>query len=107
MDDIAALTHHLEYLFLKKIIFCLRNQKITTAQAKEYSVAFLAFEPFTTSEDTYIKIMEFVNKYPLFVELKNHMNAYQREKNDLIKIAQIREYIKQNNIDAALDIAKN
>lgn len=106
MDDIAALTHQLEYLFLKKIIAGLRNKSISIAKAKEYANAFLSIEPFSSAEDAYVKIMEFVAKNTLFSELKTYMNSYQHEKNDLAKIKKMREYIKQSDIDSALKVAK-
>lgn len=106
MDDLAALTHQLEYLFLKKIIAGLRNKSIGVSEAKIYANAFLGIEPFESSEETYIKIMEFAAKHPQFTDLKDYMNAYQREKNDLIKITKMREYMKQNNMDAALAVAQ-
>jgi hypothetical protein len=106
MDDIAALTHQLEYLFLKKIIAQLKDETVDVPTAKAEANAFLGIEPFTTPEETYIKIMDFVKEHPAFGELKAHMNAFQKEKNDLAKIAKMREHMKNNNIDAALAVAK-
>jgi hypothetical protein len=106
VDDLAVLTHQLEYLFLKKIIDGLRDKKISIVQAKEYANAFLAIEPFVSAEDAHEKIMNFFAQYPIFIETRNYMLTYQNEKNDLSKIAKMREHIKQNNIDAALAVAK-
>jgi hypothetical protein len=106
VDDLAALTYQFEHLFLKKIIEGLRNKTISIVQAKEYANAFLAIEPFTSTEDAGKKIMEFTTQHAMFSELKSHMITYQNEISDLAKIAKMREYIKQNNIDAALAVAK-
>lgn len=107
MDEIAFLTHQLENLFLKKIIDELRKKSMSLTQAKEYAQAFLTIEPFPSSEETYIKIMDFVAKYTMFPELKTYMNSYQKDKSDRAKVDQMREHIKQNNIDAALQVAKS
>lgn len=106
VDDLAALTYQFEHLFLKRIIEGLRNKGISIVQAKEYANAFLAIEPFTSVEDACAKITEFVAQHTAFVELKNYMVNYQNQKNDLAKIAKMREHIRQNNIDAALVVAK-
>lgn len=106
MDDVAALTHHLEYLFLKKLIAGLKDKSLDVLKAKEYANTFLKIEPFESAEDAYVKIMDFVAKNVLFNELKTHMNTYQSEKNDLAKINKMRVYMKQQDIDSALKAVK-
>lgn len=106
MDDVAALTHHLEYLFLKRIISGLRDKSIDIPKAKESAIAFLAIEPFTSSEDAHNKITEFVAKNKVFRDLLDYMYSYKIEKEDLEKVNKMREHIKLGNIDAALDVAK-
>lgn len=106
MDDITVLSHQLEYMFLKKIISELRGRKMTIPEAKKNANDFLKIEPFATPEEAYVKIMDFVKQHGQFVELKNHMNAYQSEKNERAKIAKMREHLKKNDIDAALAVAK-
>lgn len=107
MSDLDALKHHLEYLFLKKIIICLKENSITIDQAQEYSNAFLSIEPFTSPDHAHIKINQFVARYPLFIDLQQHMEDRAKEKRDLEKINKMREHIKQNNIKAALEVAKS
>jgi hypothetical protein len=106
MEDMVILTNRLEYIFLKKIIDNLKNGTMSVTEAKKNANDFLAIEPFTTSEETYINIMNFVNSHETFLELKNYMNAYQNEKNERVKISKMQEHLKQNNIDAALAVAK-
>jgi hypothetical protein len=106
VDDIAALTHQLEYLFLKKLIVGLKDKSLDILKAKEYANAFLPIEPFESAEDAYVKIMDFVAKNVLFNDLKTYMNTYQSEKNDLAKINKMRAYMKQQDIDSALKAAK-
>jgi hypothetical protein len=106
VEDLKALSYEFEYLFLRKIIDGLKSKNINVAQAKEYAQAFLAIEPFSSFEDASEKIMKFVAQYPIFNELKTCVTKYQNERNDLKKIAQMREYIRQNNIDAALKVVK-
>ena len=102
----AALAHQLEYMFLKKVIDELRAETMSVAEAKKNANDFLSIEPFTNPEETYINIMDFVRNHEVFIELKNYMNAYQNERNERAKVAKMREYLKQNNIDAALAVAK-
>jgi len=106
MDDIAVLTHQLEYMFLKKIIDELNAGTMRVAEAKKNAKDFLAIEPFTTPEETYIKIMDFVKQHGVFAELKTHMNNYQKEKSERAKVAKIQEHLRKNNIDAAIAVAK-
>ena len=107
MDDMAALRHQLEYIFIKKIISELKAEKMSVADAKKNCNDFLAIEPFTTPEETYINIMDFVRSHEVFIELKNHMDMYQNEQNERAKIIKMQEHLKQNNIDAALAVAKS
>jgi hypothetical protein len=106
MDEMAALTQRLEDITLKKIIDDLKNGTMTVPEARKNASDFLKIEPFTTPEETYIIIMDFVKSHEVFIELKNYMNAYQSEKNERIKINKMREHLKQNNIEAALAVAK-
>lgn len=105
MDNLAALTHQLEYLFLRKIIDGLRDTSIPLAEAKAASTAFLTIEPFTSGEDAHTKIITFTAQYPKFTELQTYINAYQSEKENLEKVTKMKTLIKQNNIDAALAVA--
>ena len=106
MDDIAAIKHQIEYLFLKKIIAGLRDGSISVAKAKEYANAFLSIEPFTSIEDAYNKINQFVAGHAEFTILKDYIDSYEKEKDVAGKIDKMREHIKQNNIDAAIQVAK-
>lgn len=104
--DLAAVTNKLEYLFLKKIIAGLRDNSMTIPKAKEYANEFLTIEPFTSSEDAYNKTAQFAEKHVEFMELKDYLDALEKEKDVAGKIDQMREHIKQNNIDAALEVAR-
>ena len=106
VDNIAAIKHQIEYLFLKKIIAGLRDGSISVVAAKEYANAFLAIEPFTSIEDAYNKINQFVLEHSEFSILKDYMDAFEKEKDVAAKIDKMREHIKQNNIDAALIVAR-
>lgn len=106
MDNIAAIKHQIEYLFLKKIIAGLRDGSISVAKAKEYANAFLSIEPFTSIEDAYNKVNQFIAKHTEFVILKDYMDAFEKEKDVAGKIDKMREHIRQNNIDAAIQVAK-
>lgn len=106
MDSIAAIKHQIEYLFLKKIIAGLRDGSISVAKAKEYANAFLSIEPFTSIEDAYNKTKLFVAEHTEFIILKDYIDAFEKEKDVAAKIDKMREHIKQNNLDAAIQVAK-
>lgn len=106
MDDIGALTHQVEYLFLKKIIDGLKNKSINLVDAKKYAKDFLQIEPFTSFEDAYEKVINFVKTNTIFIELTTFMNSYKNEKQDLDKIQRMREHLKNSDIDSALLVAK-
>jgi len=106
VDNIAAIKHQIEYLFLKKIIAGLRDGSISVAKAKEYANVFLSIEPFTSIEDAYNKTNQFVAKHSEFTIIKDYMDAFEKEKDVAAKIDKMREHIKQNNLDEALQVAK-
>ncbi len=106
MDNIAAIKHQIEYLFLKKIIAGLKDGSISVVKAKEYANAFLSIEPFLSIEDAYNKTNQFVAEHSEFTILKDYMDAFEKEKDVSAKIDKMREHIKLNNIDAALQVAK-
>lgn len=107
MDDVAAITHHLEYMFLKKIISGLRDKTMSIAQAKQHSIDFLAIEPFATIEDASNKTDQFVLNHPEFISLKDYVEVFEKEAGVAGKIDKMREHIKLNNIDAAIEVARS
>jgi len=106
MDDVAAITHHLEYLFLKKIISGLRDNSIAVAQTKQYCNEFLQIEPFKSVEDAHSKIAQFIATHPAFENLMDYVQIYEKEAGVAGKINRMREHIRQNNIDAAIAVAR-
>lgn len=107
MTDLESVSYNLEHLFIKKIYTGLQSKTFTLAQAKQNSIDFLKIEPFSSPEDAYVKVMEFVAAHKDFVELKNFMNAYQVKKADLAKLSMMREHIRNNDINSALKVAKS
>jgi len=106
VDNIAAIKHQIEYLFLKKIIAGLKDGSISVAKAKQYANEFLSIEPFVSIEDAYNKTNQFVVEHAEFIILKDYMDAFEKEKDVVAKIDKMREHIKLNNIDAAIQVAK-
>ena len=107
MDDLAAVKTQLEYLFLKKIIADLRAHNVDVPTVKKLCQEFLSIEPFTSPEDATQKITSFVTNHTEFAELKKYSDAVESEKDVAAKITKMREHIKANNLDAALEVAKN
>lgn len=106
MDDVAALTNQFEYLFMRRIIVGLEDGTMSIVNAKQYANEFLAIEPFASMEDAYNKSLLFVTKHTEFVELKEYLDVFEKEKDVPGKINKMREHMKQNNIEAALQVAK-
>lgn len=102
----VAIKHQIEYLFLKKIIAGLRDGSISVVKAKEYANAFLSIEPFISIEDAYNKTNQFVGQHSEFTILKDYMDVFEKEKDVAEKIDKMREHIKQNNLDAAIQVAR-
>ncbi len=103
----AYIKHQLEYFFLKQIIDGLRDDSFDVPKAKEYASEFLSIEPFISVDDAYQKINQFVEKHAKFAELKDYIGKIESEKDVAGKIEKMREHIKQNDIDAALMVAKS
>lgn len=103
MDEV---TNRLEYLFLKIIIAGLKDESISTDSVKDLAGIFLGLEPFVSFEDTEKKIGQFVSKYPYFNSLEEYLKAYEHEKATDSKIEKMREHMKNNNIEAAIQVAK-
>lgn len=106
MDDLAALTHQLEYQFIKTIIHGLETETISVSDAKVFSTEFLALEPFVSDDDASGKIAAFYEMHKDFRAVKEYMEAYDKERVANGKINTMRKLIKENNIDEALSIAK-
>lgn len=105
MNEINKVTKHLEYLFLKKIISGLRNKEINEIQAKDFATNFLKLEPFNSIMELKNKILAFTNQHSYFKELSDYLIAYYEEKRISQVIEKMRKYIKNNEIDKALQIA--
>lgn len=106
MDELLSLTHQLEYEFIKKIINGLETKNIDIPSAKQYAIEFLSMEPFESVEDANNKIANFCQEHKEFLNLKEYMDAYNRERSTHQKVNTMRKLIKENNIDEALNIAK-
>lgn len=106
MDELKKLTDQLEYKFLKKIIEGLNNGSLTIEQAKEKAIIFLKLQPFTNIEDTKSKIRNFTSNYSQFTDLMNLMDSFHAEQKTNEIIGKMRSFIKEDRLDAALDVAK-
>jgi hypothetical protein len=106
MDDLTTLKMRLEYIFLKEIVKGLRQKNITAADTKIWAQTFLAIEPFTSQDDANTKIDKFCQTYPQFSRLKEYLDSYMKEEHVDVTIDKMRERIKANDLDGALQIAK-
>jgi hypothetical protein len=106
MDDgVKQMTDKVEYMFLKKLITGLRDGSMEPVKAKEYAQAFLKVEPFQNLEDAKNKMTIFAQVYPEMVELKEFADAYHEEQKVDSVIQKMQEYIGQDKIDEAIQVA--
>lgn len=100
------LNERLESIFLRAIVTGLRDRSISVEESRHFARAFLQKEPFGTLEEAKQKIHAYVAENPKFTMVKDYMDAYHEEQNVDNKIAQMREHLKNNNVEEALRVAK-
>jgi hypothetical protein len=107
MDDgVKQMTDKVEYMFLKKIVTNLQDGAMEPIKAQEYSKAFLAIEPFQSFEDAKSKIEQFVAQFPNFSDLKEYIDAYHYEQKVDAVVQKMQEYIGQDKLDQAIQVAQ-
>lgn len=106
MDELKKFIDNLEFLFLKTVANDLQNEAITIPNAKAYAIEFRKIEPFTSIEDAQQKVVEFVKRFPRFKTLQEYADAFYHEQKIEKIIEKMRHYLKNKNIDAALQAAK-
>lgn len=106
MGEMVALMNKLEYIFLKVLVTTLRDETMTVEEAQLYSGEFLKIDPFTSIEDAKTKIYAFVEKYPAFAPMKTYVDSYKDEQKINGIINKMSGYLKQNDVDSALEVAK-
>ena len=107
MDEMSKVTDKLEYLLLKDIINGLRDETISEEDAKTIAAVFLDLEPFASIDDAKNKMNTFIVTYPRFMLLKEYMDAYHEEQRTAAVIEKMKEHIKNDNLDQALQVAQN
>ncbi len=107
MNDIKKIAHHLDYLFLKKIIAQLKDKSITEDQARLKAREFRALGSFASIEDCQAKIKQFTAQHPEHADMTEYADAYYKEKDTHKLVAQMKKHLKNNDIDSALKIAQN
>jgi DNA-binding SARP family transcriptional activator len=104
-DELKTMTDKVEYMFLKKLTTGLRDGSMKTDVAREYAQSFLKLEPFTSFEDVKAKMDAFVQIYPLFLELKEYVEAYHYEQKVDTVIKKMQQYMSEDKIDEAIQVA--
>ncbi|MBI2032377.1 MAG: hypothetical protein HYT09_01905 [Candidatus Levybacteria bacterium] len=97
---------HLEYLFLKALVQGLEEESLSVEEARAFAQEFLSIEPFTSLQDAETKMESFTSRNSLFNELIIYLGAYEKEKHIDERVEKMRFYIKNNNLDEALKVAK-
>lgn len=100
------MTEKVEYMFLKKLVTGLKDGSMEPVQAQQYAQAFLKIEPFQNFEDAKAKIEIFVTVYPELSELKEYIEAYHYEQKVDSVIQKMQEYIGQDKLDEAIQVAQ-
>lgn len=105
MDELKKITDHLEYIFIRKIIEGLNDSSISIPAAKDYAIAFRKLQPFESIDDAKSKMNQYSDQNPLFQQLKEYTTAYHSEQKLGAVIDKMRGYMKNNQIDEALEVA--
>lgn len=83
-----------------------RNNSMTDDAIKTYAQAFLTIKPFSSIEDAKQKMANYATQFPLFAQLSDYIDAYYSEEHKDELIEQMRQHLKNGNIDQAIQIAK-
>lgn len=94
----------LEYLFLRVIISKLKSNTLPIPEAKKLTREFRAIEPFASLEDAHTKVGQFVAIHQEFGLLKEYADVYYDEERLDEKLDIMRQHLKANNIDEALNV---
>ncbi|MFA6005889.1 MAG: hypothetical protein WC775_05400 [Patescibacteria group bacterium] len=105
-NELKELTDKIEYLYLKTIAQAMKDNAVTLAFAKTTAQEFRALEPFGSVTDAQQKIAAYVAKFPLFATLKEYLDSYHNEKKLNVVIGKMQQYMKDHDIDAALEVAE-
>lgn len=103
-DSLLKMKEQLEYLFLRVIIAGMKNNTLPIPEAKKLAREFLAIEPFASVEDAHTKIDHFTTTHQGFSLLKEYSDVYYDEDKLDEKLNVMRQHLKANNIDEALNI---
>jgi hypothetical protein len=106
MDDIKKVTEHIEYLFINKILQGLSGDTLKIPEAKNLAIAFKAIEPFTSIEDAKQKMELFASEYPTFIKMKEYVDASHSDAHVNEKINHMRDLMRDEKIDEAIQVAK-
>ena len=103
-ESLLKMKEQLEYMFLRVVVSGLKSDKLPIPEAKKLAQEFLAIEPFASIEDAHSKIDQFTASHQGFSLLKEYADVYYDEDKLDDKLTQMREHLKANNIDAAIDV---
>lgn len=102
--DLIKMRDQLEYMFLRVIVSGLRNGTLHAPEVKTLAQEFLNVEPFASPEDAHNKINQFVITHSGFNLLKEYADIYYDEDRLDEKLIAMRQHLKSNNIDGALNV---
>ena len=95
-------------MVIKMLIKGLRAGEVTEQQGRQYCKDFLALLPIISAEDAAKKIDDFVQKNPYYADLKPYVDTYLQEEKLEMVVKKMVHYLKdENNVDAALQVAKD
>ena len=105
-QDFQQFATTLETDYLRILIGLLRSGRYRVKDVQEKSTEFLGFLPFTTIEDMEAKIKTFSEKYPECAKLYITVLNYKAQNQSNALLAQMREKMKENKMDEALQVVK-
>lgn len=105
-DEMAVITDRLQYIFVKVVIAGFRAKSLPVADAKKWAKELLGMKPLTSLAEAEEKIGKFVEGKKDLKQMKNYLDAYDEEKRLEAVIERMRTHLKKNEIDKALEVAK-
>lgn len=105
--DSAKLQEIIERQYLIRLLELTKSASISREQSRLSSQVILGIQPFADPDDALMKMEFFVSKFPEFQNVLDHIKVIINEENNNNVINEMHKHLREENVDAALDIAQN
>ncbi|MFO0703538.1 MAG: hypothetical protein U0525_02320 [Patescibacteria group bacterium] len=104
--DSVQIQFVMEKKFLQCIVDLSKSNKVDDAQIKIAAKVMQAMRPWNNWSEAELKSEFFVSKFPNFGPMFDYAKSMKMEEETTQKIELMHKHLKEDNIDAALQIAK-